>query len=121
MSHHRRSAVGGPESLHPSVLLVEDEESIAEPFARALMRSGLRTTVHSLIVVSWVLAAVHALGAGSDAQRLWLRALVFAPTVPIAYLLVLRVLKGDRTRARTSTARHSSAVSRQVGGSVRIL
>lgn len=29
----------------PSVLLVEDEESIAEPFARALTRSGLPTTV----------------------------------------------------------------------------
>jgi len=29
----------------PSVLLVEDERSIAEPFASALMRSGFRTTV----------------------------------------------------------------------------
>ena len=29
----------------PSVLLVEDEESIAEPFAHALGRSGFRTTV----------------------------------------------------------------------------
>jgi two-component system, OmpR family, response regulator RegX3 len=29
----------------PSVLLVEDEESIAEPFAHALRRSGFRTTV----------------------------------------------------------------------------
>jgi DNA-binding response OmpR family regulator len=29
----------------PSVLLVEDEDSIAEPFARALTRSGLPTTV----------------------------------------------------------------------------
>ena len=29
----------------PSVLLVEDETSIAEPFARALERSGFRTTV----------------------------------------------------------------------------
>ncbi len=30
---------------HPSVLLVEDEESIAEPFARALVRGGFRPTV----------------------------------------------------------------------------
>ncbi len=29
----------------PSVLLVEDEESIAEPFAQALTRNGFRTTV----------------------------------------------------------------------------
>jgi DNA-binding response OmpR family regulator len=30
---------------HPSVLLVEDEESIATPFARALVRGGFRPTV----------------------------------------------------------------------------
>jgi two-component system, OmpR family, response regulator RegX3 len=33
------------EDQAPSVLLVEDEISIAEPFARALERSGFRTTV----------------------------------------------------------------------------
>ena len=31
--------------IGPSVLLVEDEQSIAEPFARALSRGGFRTTV----------------------------------------------------------------------------
>ena len=31
--------------IGPSVLLVEDEQSIAEPFAHALSRSGFRTTV----------------------------------------------------------------------------
>lgn len=34
-----------PEAGHPLVLLVEDEESIAVPFAQALRRSGFRTTV----------------------------------------------------------------------------
>jgi DNA-binding response OmpR family regulator len=34
-----------PDPSRPSVLLVEDEESIAEPFARALRRGGLLTTV----------------------------------------------------------------------------
>jgi DNA-binding response OmpR family regulator len=35
-----------PEDSHgPSVLLVEDEQSIAEPFASALTRGGFRTTV----------------------------------------------------------------------------
>jgi two-component system response regulator RegX3 len=37
------SAIGPPRG--PSVLLVEDEESIAEPFAQALSRNGFRTTV----------------------------------------------------------------------------
>jgi len=36
---------GSTEPRGPSVLLVEDERSIAEPFASALMRSGFRTTV----------------------------------------------------------------------------
>ena len=39
------SAAGATDPSRPSVLLVEDEESIAEPFARALRRSGFRTTV----------------------------------------------------------------------------
>jgi DNA-binding response OmpR family regulator len=39
------SRPGEPDPSRPSVLLVEDEESIAEPFARALTRSGLPTTV----------------------------------------------------------------------------
>jgi two-component system, OmpR family, response regulator RegX3 len=34
-----------PDSMGTSVLLVEDERSIAEPFASALNRSGFRTTV----------------------------------------------------------------------------
>jgi two-component system, OmpR family, response regulator RegX3 len=34
-----------PETAGPLVLLVEDEESISEPFARALARVGFRTTV----------------------------------------------------------------------------
>jgi DNA-binding response OmpR family regulator len=36
---------GGSDQSGPSVLLVEDERSIADPFASALTRSGFRTTV----------------------------------------------------------------------------
>jgi two-component system, OmpR family, response regulator RegX3 len=37
--------VNSPVSSAPSVLVVEDEPSIAEPFARALLRGGFRPTV----------------------------------------------------------------------------
>jgi two-component system, OmpR family, response regulator RegX3 len=41
----------------PRVLLVEDERSIAEPFASALTRSGFRTTVASTATEAMVLIA----------------------------------------------------------------
>jgi methionine sulfoxide reductase heme-binding subunit len=62
------------------------------PTFYARRRLGARTwrKLHRATVVVWVLSAVHALGAGSDSSRLWLRCLVLAPVLPIAYLLVLR-------------------------------
>jgi methionine sulfoxide reductase heme-binding subunit len=47
--------------------------------------------LHSLIVLAWIMACVHTLGAGSDRHQRWLEALVLAPAVPIVYLLVLRL------------------------------
>jgi methionine sulfoxide reductase heme-binding subunit len=64
--------------------------------------------LHRLIAIAWLLSAVHALGAGSDAQQPWLRALVFFPVVPIAYLFVLRVLDADGKRTRKARA-HTDA------------
>jgi sulfoxide reductase heme-binding subunit YedZ len=52
--------------------------------------------LHTLIIVAWVLSAVHTLGAGSDAHKLWLQAIVIAPVVPIVYLFVLRLLRPGR-------------------------
>lgn len=71
--------------------------------------------LHTLIFVSWLLCAAHTLGAGSDAQRLWLRAIVFIPAVPIAYLLVLRVLRGDAKQARKATPQRTSPRSSSIG------
>jgi methionine sulfoxide reductase heme-binding subunit len=61
-------------------------------------RLGARTwrRLHRATPLVWVLAAVHTLGSGSDAASLWLRCLVLAPVVPLAYLLVLRVLGAPR-------------------------
>lgn len=67
--------------------------------------------LHTLIFVTWILSAAHTLGAGSDAQRVWLRAIVVMPAVPIAYLFALRVLRGDAKRARKAAAPRTSATS----------
>jgi len=50
--------------------------------------------------VIWALSAGHALGAGSDASKLWLRAVVFAPSVPVVYLFVLRLAPRRSSEAR---------------------
>ena len=62
--------------------------------------------LHRATTVVWVLAAVHALGSGSDAGTLWLRAIVLLPAVPIVYALTARVLTGSRpARAPDHTRR----------------
>jgi methionine sulfoxide reductase heme-binding subunit len=63
-------------------------------------RIGVRRwrTLHRATVIVWMLSVGHALGAGSDASRLWLRALVLAPVAPIVYLLVVRIFP-SRPRA----------------------
>ncbi len=62
-------------------------------------RIGVRRwrALHRGTVVVWLLSAVHAFGAGSDAHTVWLRAVVLAPVAPIVYLLVLRLTR-DTTR-----------------------
>ncbi|MGZ4351838.1 MAG: hypothetical protein ACXVRX_15090, partial [Solirubrobacteraceae bacterium] len=66
---------------------------------------GARTwrRLHRATPLIWALAAVHTLGAGSDASSVWLRCLVLAPVVPMVYLLVVRVLGvGRHSPARRS-------------------
>lgn len=59
--------------------------------------------LHRATLLAWALAAVHALGAGSDGSTLWLRIAVFAPTVPIVYLTVVRILGARTAHPRGST------------------
>lgn len=47
--------------------------------------------LHPMLILAWVLAAVHTLGAGSDEGQIWLRAIVLAPIPAIAYLGVVRL------------------------------
>ena len=64
--------------------------------------------LHSLILVVWVLSAVHTLGTGSDARTLWLRLLVLAPGVAVIYLVVLRILKPENQTRREKPRRRLS-------------
>ena len=63
--------------------------------------------LHRFSVVVWALSVAHTLGAGSDATALWLRAVVFAPVAPIAYLLVLRVARERPARSHASAGLRS--------------
>ncbi len=69
-------------------------------------RLGVRRwrRAHRFIVLVYVLGVAHALGAGSDAGGIWLRAIVVLSAVPIAGLLVLRY-GPRRGRAGASPAR----------------
>jgi len=64
-------------------------------------RIGVRLwrKLHRATLLVWVLGVIHTLGAGSDAATVWLRAFVLAPSIPIAYLFVLRIFAGRRPAA----------------------
>ena len=68
--------------------------------------------LHRGIVVVWILSAVHALGAGSDASKLWLRVVVLIPVAPIVYLFVVRTLGAETRRARRAQSRTPSTTAR---------
>jgi len=65
-------------------------------------RIGVRLwrRLHRATLLVWVLGVIHTLGSGTDAATLWLRAFVLVPSIPIAYLFVLRVFVGRRHPAR---------------------
>jgi methionine sulfoxide reductase heme-binding subunit len=68
--------------------------------------------LHRGIVVVWTLSAVHALGAGSDAAKLWLRAVALIPVAPIVYLFVVRTLGSEHRRAQRAESRTPSTAAR---------
>jgi len=55
--------------------------------------------LHRATPLVYVLALIHTLGAGSDADTPWLQAILLATTVPAAALLLARMLKPARTKA----------------------
>ena len=52
-------------------------------------------SLHRATVLVYVLGVIHTLGAGTDAEAPWLRAVLFATGAPIVFLLLLRLLPED--------------------------
>lgn len=77
-------------------------------YLRRLVGAKRWRKVHRVSILVWALSAVHTLGAGSDGHRVWLRAVVLLPVVPLAYLLVLRILRGQPQRERSVDQRRVS-------------
>jgi sulfoxide reductase heme-binding subunit YedZ len=66
-------------------------------YARKRIGARLWRKAHRATVLVWALGVIHALGAGTDAGSVWLRAIVLAPLPPIAALFAYRWL-GGRSR-----------------------
>ena len=87
-------------------------------YLRRRIGSARWRKLHRLSLLVWFLAAIHTVGAGSDATRPWLRAIVVSPIVPMVYLLVLRALKPScaltpRDRAVLQSAQGQSAARKE--------
>jgi len=83
-------------------------------YARRRIGNKRWRKLHRVILLAWLMGVVHTLGAGSDGGALWLRAIVFVPTVPIVFLAVLRFLPARREAARrTADARTAVAAPRR--------
>jgi sulfoxide reductase heme-binding subunit YedZ len=65
-------------------------------YARRTIGARLWRRAHRLTIVVWLMAAIHALTAGTDASTPWMRAILVASAVPIGALFVARVVGGRR-------------------------
>jgi sulfoxide reductase heme-binding subunit YedZ len=81
-------------------------------YARRRIGAKRWRKLHRATLLAWLLAVAHTLGAGSDGTALWLRIGIFAPTVPIVYLTVLRILPGTRPPPRPAESRAGSSAPR---------
>jgi methionine sulfoxide reductase heme-binding subunit len=61
-------------------------------YARRRIGARRWRSLHRLTVLVYALGVIHTLGAGSDAEAPWLRAVLFATGAPILFLFLLRVL-----------------------------
>jgi len=80
-------------------------------YLRRLLGTRRWRALHRVAAVVWLLSAIHTLGAGSDGHQLWLRAIVLLPVAPLAYLIVLRVFKGQPPRRASVPHRAAAAAA----------
>lgn len=83
-------------------------------YVRRRIGPRLWRKAHRATVLVWLLGVVHALGSGTDARSLWLRALVLAPVPPIVVLFGTRIVRGRRRAA----ARTPRLANRRTGGAM---
>ena len=69
-------------------------------YARRRIGTKRWRKLHRLTIVAWLLGAVHALGAGTDASAPWFRAILVAGGIPIVALSVYRLLPAQRPRPK---------------------
>lgn len=67
-------------------------------YARRRIGARLWRRAHRLTVVVWLMAAIHALTAGTDASTPWMHAILVASAAPIVTLFAARTLSGRRKR-----------------------
>jgi methionine sulfoxide reductase heme-binding subunit len=70
-------------------------------YARRRIGPKLWRELHRATLLVYVLAVIHTLGAGSDAQEPWLRIAMAVTGAPIVYLLVVRMLPAPQRRRGT--------------------
>jgi sulfoxide reductase heme-binding subunit YedZ len=73
-------------------------------YARRRIGAKRWRNLHRLTVLVYALGVIHTLGAGTDAEAPWLRAVLFATGAPILFLFLLRVLPQDAPAPRRETA-----------------
>ena len=87
-------------------------------YARRRIGAKRWRNLHRATPVVYVLALIHTLGAGTDAGAPWLRAIVLAPAIPAAVLLVARL---TRKRRRAPAAPGLACGAEGGGGMTRIV
>ena len=70
-------------------------------YARRRIGAKRWRSLHRLTVLVYALGVIHTLGAGSDAEAPWLRAVLFATGAPIVFLFLLRMLPEEPRTAPT--------------------
>lgn len=71
-------------------------------YARRRVGAKRWRSLHRLTVLVYALGVIHTLGAGTDAEAPWLRAVLFATGAPILFLFLMRVLPQDAPARETA-------------------
>ena len=71
-------------------------------YARRRIGTRVWRKLHRLTVLAWLMGAVHALGAGTDASAPWFQAILAAGALPIVFLFTYRMLPASRPQPAPS-------------------